>query len=168
MKLQLMKLRSIEHRASDGSLLWEDSNIDNVFHLGGQQFCLDVLFNTSSGNVVPSSYYLGLDSRLVISDTDTMASLVGEPSGNGYSRQPVSSLNGFSVSTFLGKYQATSGVVVFSGTGAGWGPVRNVWLTNVATGTSGVLISTVALSSPRSVTAGESFSLRFATSLGTC
>ena len=52
-----------------------------------------------------------------------LANLSGEPSGNGYSRQPVSSTTGFTIINNGGVYQARSNVVIFAAVTGSWGPV---------------------------------------------
>jgi len=41
------------------------------------------------GTTVPVEYYVGLDNRSTITASQTMADISGEPSGNGYQRQPL-------------------------------------------------------------------------------
>lgn len=168
MDFHLLHILEIQHRDVDGTVLYEAKNIPNVFHRDGQRFMLSVAFNTASGITVPANYYLGLDNRLVLTDVDTMSSLSGEPSGVGYARQAVSSLNGFAVS--LGptnKYRAVTNTVSFTAVGGAWGPVRNLFLTTSAGG-GGFLISSAPLAGPRTVTAGQSVTMRLATALGNC
>jgi len=166
----LMYIIELKHLDVDGSVLWETEKIiPNIIHREGQEFILQGMFNTSSSVSPPTNYHLGLDARIVLSDTDTLADLIAEPSTNGYARQPVSSFNGFSVS--LGpsnKFRAVSSSVVFSASGGSWGPVRDLFLTNVSSGTSGVLISSAPLGSSRTVNSGQSISTRISVSLGNC
>ena len=166
----LMYILELKHYDESGSILWETEEIiPNIVHRQGEEFVLQKMFNTSSSVVIPTNYYLGLDARIVLSDTDTLSSLIAEPTTNGYARQPVSSFNGFSVS--LGpnnNYRAISNSVVFSATGGSWGPVRDLFLTNVSSGTSGYLISSAPLGSSRTVNSGQSLSARIAVSLGNC
>ncbi len=139
--MHLIKILEIKHLDSEGNVLWQEENIPNIFHRQGEQFLLSVAFNTASTIVVPANYYIGLDGRLTLSDTDTLLSLANEPNTNGYSRAAVPSLNGFSVSLDVNnKFSAVSNVVQFSASGGSWGPVQNLFLCNTITN-SGFLIS---------------------------
>ncbi len=164
-----MHIIELKHLDEDGSVIWETEKvIPNIIHQQGQQFLLQGMFNTSSSVSPPTNYYLGLDARIVLSDTDTLTDLIAEPNTNGYARQPVSSFNGFSVSLNGSKFRAVSNSVVFSASGGSWGPVRDLFLTNVSSGTSGYLISSAPLGSSRTVNSGQSISLRISVSLGNC
>lgn len=160
----LLKIEDIKHVDADGRILWEQNNIDNVFHQGGEFYLLNVAFNSSSGIVVPSSYYLGMDNRATPLATDTLANLSAEPTQNGYIRQPVSSANGFDVALTDANYRATTSIVTFSATGGSWGPVKNLFLATTAT-SSGYLLSTASLDSARTVQNGQTLTLRFSLGL---
>lgn len=160
----LLKIEEIKHLDCNGDILWESGNINNVFHLGGEEFLLKVSFNTAGGVEIPSSYYLGLDNRTTLSLTDTLSNLSQEPTQFGYSRQSVSSANGFSVELVNENYKALSDVVVFSASGGTWGPIRNLFLAT-SSGSSGYLISSAALDTPRSVDDGQSMTIRISITL---
>jgi hypothetical protein len=165
----LLKIDEIKHIDKDGKTLWEQSNINNIFHLQGQSFILNAMFNTSASVTVPSSYYLGLDNRTTPALSDVLAtSLSGEPTQNGYSRQSVSSLNGFSIAISSdGNYRATSSIVTFSASGGSWGPVKNLFLAS-SSGISGHLISSSTLDSSRTLLDGQSITMRISVGLGNC
>ena len=165
----LLKIENIKHLDVDGTILWQQNDIYNIFHSNGQQYLLNVMFNTSSGITIPSNYYLGLDNRTTSSIGDTLASLSNEPTQNGYLRQAVSSLNGFSVAlgTDNTNYQATSNIAVFNATGGQWGPVSNLFLATTLTNT-GYLISTAVLTSPVTVSSGQQVSMRISVGLINC
>jgi hypothetical protein len=163
-----MTILDICHFDAEGKCLWEDHNIKNTFHYNGEQFLLNLAFNTSSGITIPSSYYLGLDNRTTINTNDTLASLSQEPTQNGYARQPVSSLNGFSVvASLTNDFQATSVVVSFQAVGGSWGPVSNLFLSNVS-GSTGYLLASSALSTSRTLTDGQFITVRIAVGLRNC
>lgn len=168
--LHLMHVIELKYIDTDGSIYWESSEvIHNIVHNQGEQFILSGMFNTSAGIVAPTNYYLGLDARIVLSETDTLANLIAEPTTNGYARQPVSSFNGFSVALGMGtSFTAVSNSVVFSATGGSWGPVTNLFLTNILSGTSGYLISSAPFNNSRTVNSGQSISARISISLGNC
>jgi hypothetical protein len=160
----LLKIEEIKHIDTDGSLLWQQNDIDNIFHLNGESFMLNVVFNTSGGISVPSSYYLGLDARASPQFADTLSNLSGEPTQNGYSRQAVSSLNGFSVEVVESNYRAISNVVTYSATGGAWGPVTNLFLAT-SSSSSGYLISTATLEAPVTLQSGQSVTVRISVGL---
>lgn len=157
--VHLLKIDEIKHLDVDGCVLWCKKDLLNIFHSNGEYFMLNVVFNTSSGITVPGSYYLGLDNRTTPALGDTLASLSGEPTQNGYIRAAVSSLNGFNVSLSSSNYRASSSVVTFSAAGGGWGPVTNLFLTT-ATGNTGYLLSTTSLGGSRTLLDGQSFTAR--------
>ena len=67
-----------------GRVLWAEKH-ENMLHDEGEQFICQVAFSEEQS--VPSAYYVGLDNRGSLAEGDTLASLSGEPSGNGYARQ---------------------------------------------------------------------------------
>jgi len=158
----ILKIIDIEHvRAS--KVLWAQKNIWNQLHLKGEEFLLNCCFN-NNGNYPPSEYYFGLDSRSSISQSDTIEDLEGEPTENGYTRQPRSSNGGFIVEPFNGNYRASSNIMTFTAAGGGWGPVKNIFIATSSDG-SGVLLSTAALSQEINLIDGDSVNLRMALSL---
>ncbi len=163
----LMTIDEIKHFDNNGKCIWEEHDIPNIWHTNGQQFILSVAFDTDGSFSVPTDYFVGLDNRTALDADDTLSDLAGEPSTNGYVRQPLSSTDGFSVQLTGGAIKAVSGIANFVATAGEWGPVRNLFLSTSLTN-SGVLISSAALSGPRSVTAGGSLSVRVSLSLAAC
>jgi hypothetical protein len=161
--LHLMKILEVQH-IKDGKVIWENKNILNTFHLEGEEFILSALFRTVSSVSIPSFYYIGMDNRTSPSPTDNMVGISTEPSGNGYSRQPVSSATGFTIENYTlnsaQHWQARSQVISFTGSGGSWGPVSSVFLTDKLD-TSGFLISTAPLGTTRTIGNGEVLSFRF-------
>lgn len=154
----------------DGKVLFEQKNIKNLLHVQGEQQILNALFvggNTSNA-YIPSTYFLGLDDRTTLSASDTLTSLVSEPVSGGYARQGVSATTGFTIETSGTSVKATTGIVTYSCTTSSWGPVRNLFLTNVGSGTAGILYSSVALSNTVTLAPGDSITLKFSLSLGNC
>lgn len=161
----LIKIKKIQHLSKTGEVLWENSNLYNTLHLDGELFILNAMFAGGQDNIyIPDFYYFGLDNRTTITAADTMVSLQNEPLVNGYIRQDVSSLSQFSVALNTGHYRADSPVIAFSAIGGGWGPVRNLFLTDKGDNT-GSLISSVSLGSVVSLIAGEQILLKMALSL---
>jgi hypothetical protein len=164
----LLRILEIQH-IREGKVLWEAFDLPNTLHLDGEEFILSSVFRTTSGIVIPSFFYVGMDNRGTVTVTDNMYSLTTEPQGNGYSRQPVSSATGFTIEQFvlpgdttgINHWRAKSGIVSFTAVGAAWGPVSNVFLTDRLDNT-GYLISTAPLGTTRSVSPGDNLTFRFA------
>lgn len=162
-----MKIEEIKHLNIDNECIWEDAKIPNMLHLGGEEMMLQLAFDTDAGATVPSAYYIGLDNRTTISVDDTMGSLISEPSTNSYERQSVSSVSGFSITNVSTGMKAISAVVTFEALGGSWGPVNSVFL-STTDDNSGILMSSAALSSARTLSAGETLSLIVSISLTQC
>jgi hypothetical protein len=166
----IMKIDEIIQKDPDGKVIYKEENIYNILHAQGEERILSAVFlgGPTNNTYIPSSYYLGLDNRATISSDQTLASLSGEPSGNGYSRQPASSVTGFSIINNGGVYQARSNVIIFAAVVGSWGPVINLFLTDASSGTAGNLYSTAVLASPIIISAGETISVRFSLALKNC
>ena len=142
----------------NNKIIYKEYNVQNIFHASGQYFFLYILFKNFKN---PSTYYLGLDNRNSLTLNNTLLSLEGEPVGKGYTRQGVS-LNNFSVSVGQnGNYKAAGPTVTFNATTDTWGPVQNIFLTNVSSGTDGYLISSARLLDQVTVTPADSITLKF-------
>ena len=154
----------------NGIVIWEAKNMYNLLHSDGEDYILKTLFY-NDGTSPPTSYYLGLDARGTIAYADTMASITGEPSTNGYSRQPLNSSStgstGWTITSETSLHKALSNVVSFSASGGGYGPCPNLFLTNKSDNT-GKLISSVVLSTPATLASGDTLSLRMTLSLKDC
>lgn len=166
----IMKIEELLHLDSSGNILYKENDIYNILHLEGEERILSSVFlgGPVNNTYIPANYYLGLDNRATLSISDTLASLVGEPSGFGYARQPVSSSTGFNLIVSTNTVQARSNVTLFSATTNSWGPVSNLFLCNVSSGTSGQLYSSATLNKSLIVNTGESVSVRFAMTLKNC
>ncbi len=152
----------------DGEIILQFKNLKNLLHASGENFILRAcFFGGQTSSIIPENYYLGLDNRENLDVADTMVSLAGEPSGNGYSRQAISSAGSFVISTSSGHYIATSPIVTFQATGSSWGPVNNLFLTT-ETDETGYLISSVELPQAVTVAAGDMITLRTVLSLRDC
>ena len=146
---------TIRHLDAMGRTIWGET-AHNMLHDEGEEFMLDVVFTETQS--VPASYYIGLDDRTLAED-DTLADLTNEPSGSGYARQAVASNDtDFTLTQASGEdgYRATTSVETFTANGGAWGEVDNAFLCTVISGTSGKLIASVALSTPRTLQNGES------------
>lgn len=139
-----------------GNILWSEPMLDNILHDEGEISILSAYFDTDLANygAPVANLYLGLDNRTTPAEADTLASLSGEPSGNGYARVALSTTTGFTIAASAPYNQATSNTAVFTSTGT-IGPVKNRFLcTHITAVTSAAnqrLIATVALASTRTL-----------------
>ena len=166
----IMKIDEIVQKDQTGKTIYKEENIYNILHAQGEERILSAVFigGPTNNTYIPTNYYLGLDNRATITTDQTLASLSGEPAGSGYSRQPASSVTGFSIVNNGGIYQARSNIIIFAAISGSWGPVVNLFLTDASSGTSGNLYSTAVLSSPIILSSGETISVRFSLALKNC
>jgi hypothetical protein len=163
----IMKVLEIKHWRND-KIIWERRNIKNLLHEKGEEFILSAAFSGGKiSTVIPDNYYFGLDNRSLVKADQEMDNLIGEPTGNGYTRQTISSSNEFIIGFENDHYQAVSPVLVFRASGASWGPVTNLFLTDQA-GNAGSLISTAALGESVIVNDGDSITVRLTMLLKDC
>jgi hypothetical protein len=158
----ILKIDQIEH-IREGEVIWRDENIHNVLHQQGESFLLSVCF-ANDGSILPSNYYFGLDARSTIAITDTISSLFDEPISGGYSRIPISSSSQFTIESVNGIYRATSPFIIFTASGAGFGPVSNLFMVT-SSDSSGVLISSASLSSAITLASGDTVNLKMSLQL---
>lgn len=165
----IMKVLHIEHRNRKNELLWQARDLYNVLHLDGEEFLLRAAFTGGRvSNVIPEYYWLGMDTRYTPIITDTMDDILNEPSSDyGYNRQQISSAGDFTVGTDDSHWVASSPIVAFRAQNGSWGPVKNLFLTNLETD-SGYLIATAPLSSDVTVADGDSITMRIAIMLRDC
>lgn len=164
-----MTILEINHLDRDGGVLWRKEGIKNIVHTEAENFFLTCLFNTSSISV-PTNYYIGLDNRTTAVASDELSNLSQEPSQYGYSRQALTSSNGFTIALNEDDiYQATSNVVTFNASGGTWGPVSKVFIAT-STDSSGYLLATASLDGTHYLSDGQKLTIRMAltlTDLGT-
>lgn len=164
----ILKIIEIAHLNVLGEEIWSARNVFNLLHEEGEEFLLRAAFTGGPvSTVIPEEYYLGLDNRSTPLAADTMDDLVGEPTSNGYARQPISSSGDFSINFESNHFIATSPIVAFRATGGNWGPVSNLFLTTSDDNT-GFLISTAPLTAPVTVNSGESITMRIGLQLRSC
>jgi hypothetical protein len=157
---------TVRHLDRRGRLLWADAG-HNLWHDEGEQWLLQVAFTEAQS--VPANFYIGLDARTSLAEADTLASLVSEPSTNGYARQPVASdatADGWAVTQVGGDYRATSKTVTFTASGGSIGPVTKMFVCTVVSGTGGKLVASRALSQSRTLANGESLQVSYYVSVG--
>lgn len=130
------------------------------YHKAGETLNLNAMFATQQANV-PAIYYVGLDNRSSLNYNDTLLSLLNEPPNNvyGYTRQPITSTNGFSVAFNGTHMQASSGIITFSAVGGNIGPVGNVFLATTPDNTGNLIVS-MTLSSVQTIQSGQVLTVR--------
>lgn len=152
-------LWKFEHVSPEGDVLWDQDWTENALANEGEQYMLETSFR---GGTAHSNFYIGLINDSGIAETDTLATMAGEPSGNGYSRQvttfAATALNG-------GDYETDSDQETFTASGGTIGPVDHAILTEAASGTSGDLLAYVPLSTARTLTDGDSLNVTVTVSL---
>jgi hypothetical protein len=158
----LMKILEVQH-IRNGEVIWEQKNLLNTLHVGGELFVLTCCFD-NNGSLPPANYYFGLDNRATITIDDLMTDLSNEPVGNGYLRAAVASNGQFTVDLLSGVYRATSQIVTFSASGGSWGPVSNLFLTT-RSDNDGILIASSPLSNTITLNSGDAINMRMALAL---
>lgn len=157
----------IEH-VRNGTVIYREENVRNTLHSLGEEFVLKALFQggNSPNTYIPHLYYLGLDNRPVITAGDTMSSVEAEPFVNGYSRANMSSsgTQGFTIDVVNGYHRAVSNILSFTASGGGWGPCKNIFLSN-APNSDGTLISSAPLTTAVTLVSGDSVNMRMVFSL---
>lgn len=159
MSIKHPTLWKFQHVDRDGNVLWEQDWTENALANEGEQDILEGFFR---GGSIPTNFYIGLINDSGIAETDTLATMTSEPSGNGYSRQvttfAATALNG-------GDYETDSDQETFTASGGNIGPVDHAILTDVASGTAGSLLAYVPLSTSRTLTDGDSLNVTVTVSL---
>lgn len=147
----------------DGNELWREPEKLNILHDEGEQAILSAYFDTDLAGFgpPPANLYVGLDNRTSLSESDTLSSLVNEPNTGGYSRKAVSTATGFTLAQPADFYRATSQTVSFTAMGGNIGEVRNRFLCTAASGTGGLLLVTLALSTLRTINEGDTLNTNF-------
>lgn len=155
--MRLLTIENIKLIDKNNNIKYEQSNVKNTLHQLGQFYILRGLFKNK--NTLVDFYYAGLDNRVSLSASDTMSSLLNEPSTNGYTRQKINSWNDAVITNSV--YVIKSSNITFNasnGVNSRWGPVRNIFLAT-SQDTSGFLISSVKLSQELTVASGDSIVL---------
>lgn len=135
----------------NGETIWEQDWTENFLTDAGEEDILSVYFEKSKS--APTNFYVGLINDSGIAETDTLSTMAGEPSGSGYSRQATVFGN---PALNSGDFQTVATTETFTASGGTIGPVTHAILTDVASGTAGVLIAAVALSATRTMLDGDS------------
>lgn len=180
----ILKIEEIEHKDVDGTVLWQDKNLTNILHNNGEKLLLSTAF---AGGAIPTNYFFGLDARTeltvgggvagesivypyVVSNIVIATGPYGEPAvGVGYLRVNITN-NVFVISMDDDlHYRASGPIISFFGSGAGWGPVTNLFLGYTNSQTSqDIILATVPLTQAVTVTNGQVINARMALKLITC
>ena len=162
----LIKIEEIQLVSKDGKILWEAHDLLNMLHIEGEKYMLTVAFSDKS--IIPNNFYFGLDNRTKLAESDTMATIVGEPNSNGYVRVPVAGQGQMSIELVNTSYWvAKSPITIFNASDGVWGPVTNLFMTT-ASDSSGLLIASVPLTSTVTIQAGSSLNVRMGLGLRDC
>ena len=160
--MDIREIGSMDFRCFDaqGNLKWEELNRPNSLADEGEYMFLDVALRAGSA---PSNYYLRLYNATP-TDTSNLTSISTlEPGATyGYAAQTVErSTTGWpTLALDSGDYRATSSTETFTASGGSWGPVTYCVLAT-STDSSGKLVSYVALSTSRTLAAGESLQVTY-------
>ena len=142
---------SPEHDELIRSSIWTPNALADE----GESDLLDVYFR---GATAPTGFYVGLLNSSP-SDTTTLTTMTGEPSGSGYSRKNLTrNSTGFpTLALDSGDYRLVGAAVTFTASGGTIGPVTTSFLcSNAASGTSGKFLVYNALAQSRTLADGDS------------
>lgn len=117
----------------------------------GENKVLNILFEATA---VDSTLYIGLyEDSSEPGETANLAALTEQTLTNGYARQPLTRGTNWSVASDV----ATAAQVTFTASGGAWGNQYGWFMTDVLSGTSGVLFCVENFSDgPYNVTNGDS------------
>lgn len=139
--------------APDGTVLWLGEWVENAVHDEGEKSMLDVYLRAQTN----PSKYLALAAQgsvTALADTVIMTDITeAETIGtDGYARQQINSGDWSTPALDSGDMKATAAVKTFGpNTGSGAWSVSHTILTTAATGTAGLLVLSIPLSSVQSV-----------------
>lgn len=136
----------------NGNAIWEESGYNDLAD-EGEALMLDSFFRNLNN---PSQFYCRLCND-TLEETDTLGSILNEPSGSGYIAKLIERSNvGFPVlELHEGDYRIISKEVVFSAVGGNIGPVNTAYLATTADNT-GKLVAYKELSRERLILDGDS------------
>lgn len=158
----IMHIAEIIHYDINGKIKWGTKNLHNIVHDEGEIFLLSAAFATNAigYGVPPTTLYLGLDNRSGLAETNTLASLIGEPIDNGYTRVGLrtdgtgASGQDFYITQPAAYYQAQSKIAHFECNTNDWATVSKLFLAT-SSDNSGKLIASIALTAPRTLVVGD-------------
>lgn len=151
-----------KHYDAAGNLIWFEEKENNLADEGEYAF-LDVVLRAGTA---PIQFYVRLSDSTTpcsIAETDTLTlASAGEPTINGYAAQLIerTTVGWPTLALDTGDYRASSTTETFTASGGSWGPVYCAFLATTSDNL-GKLISYVALSTGRTLAAGESLQVTY-------
>ena len=150
-----------KHMDAAGRLLAEGED-RNALALQGANYMLCVAFNSASLNtqLAANAFYMGLYTSTPGTAYTAATATTNELTGaTGYSRQQISSWTVSQVTN----WRATTPQQTFTNTGGGaWTGVTGIAFVNAASGNGGTVgLSTIALSTTRTLNAGDSLQVTY-------
>jgi len=166
-RLHVLHAWSVQRDAA-GRVRWDEGRwTSNILHDEGERYILSAAFDTDLAGygAPPTNLYLGLSARDALAEDDTLAMEdFNEVTGTGYARIPISTSSGFTLTQPGDYYQASTTELTFTNSadpedgGQPWAPATERFLCTAASGTSGLLIASIALSVERVLQPGDSLS----------
>lgn len=148
----------IRHFDRDGNLLWEDK-IQNMLVDQGEKAIVDTFYRNQEDTYFGSGthlFYVGMY-RGAVSESTILATVPGEPAGDGYARQSIerSTVGWPEISQDENKdWQVLSTEIYFEADGGDIGPVDGYFI-GTSDDNSGALIGIVAFKIERTIRDGE-------------
>lgn len=148
----------IKHKRR-GEVIWQ-AQLRNSLADQGEEAILETYFRNTSGYVATNFYIRFCNDTLA--DTDTLSSVLNEPTGNGYAATAVArSSVGFPTKSFSGgDWSLTSAEMSITASGGDIGPLTTMYLATTSDN-SGLLISYVSLPMARTILGAYGDSLIF-------
>jgi len=137
-------------------VIWEISDKRNILVDEGEKAIVDTFFrNNGSTYFAASNFYIGLYDG-VVAESTVLATLPGEPSGNGYSRQAVarSSVGFPTLEQNEGNWRVVSKSLSLTASGGSIGPVNGAFL-GTSSDDAGSLIGAIAMGVERTILTGD-------------
>jgi hypothetical protein len=153
-------LVDFKHLGKNGAVLWEVKDRENFLADEGEYNLLNLFL---VGGTAPTTFHIRLFNDTPV-ETDAIANITGEPSGNGYPAGGIEverSATGWpTLALDSNDYQATSKTVTFTASGGSIGPVTYAVLAATISAAE-KHIASVALSQSRTLAAGESLQVTY-------
>lgn len=151
-----------KHFDKNNNIIWHNI-VDNAISREGRRLTLLVMFR---GTDEPATFFLRMYNDTPV-DTDSLADLTNEASGNGYAPTEITrDGSGWPLEENVSSLvrRLTSEEITFTATGGSWGPVTNVVLATT-TDDSGWLVGWAALGASRTLKDGENLKITYAITL---
>ena len=146
---------TLEAKDRDGKFLWKDGGRNHLADEGEYSF-LQTYFR---GVDVPNLFYLRLCGEN-LSESSTLATIAGEPSGSGYA--PIALTVGITdfptLEQISGDWSVVSKQVIWTASGGSIGPFNTAYLATTSDNT-GKLICYFSLARERTLSDGATFTL---------